>query len=87
MVIPVEEPARIDGIAWAPDSRSIAVLVQGERYGKGPFDLLSALTGHPAPYTSYSVRVYAMDSTLVLSVPNVVKNIAYGWGSIEWDRE
>jgi hypothetical protein len=87
MVIPVEEPARIDGIAWAPDSKLIAVLVQGERYGKGPFDLLSALTGHPVPYTNYSVRVYAMDSTMVLSVPNVVKNLAYGRGALEWARE
>jgi len=84
MVIPLVGRERIYGLAWAPDSKAIAVLVQDERYGKGPLDLLSGFAGHPVPYANYGVKVYAMDSRLVLSVPNMIKNLSYGWGSIQW---
>jgi hypothetical protein len=87
MVIPVMATTQVRGIAWAPDSKAIAALIGDEKYGKRPGDILSAFLGHPVPYANYSVRVYALDSTLVLSVPNIVNNLAYAWGSIQWTSE
>jgi hypothetical protein len=42
----------IRGIAWSPNSRSLAVLSTSERLGKAPIELLSALSGHPVPHNT-----------------------------------
>jgi len=40
----------IRGFAWAPNSRSIAVLNTANHIGLSPLELLSALSGHPVPH-------------------------------------
>lgn len=40
----------IRGFAWAPNSRSIAILNVSSYFGKMPMELLAALSGHPVPH-------------------------------------
>lgn len=48
----------IDGLAWSPDSKWVAVLKYSYRpAGYRPIDLLGYLTGHPVPYMSYYIEV------------------------------
>jgi len=51
----------IRGFAWAPDSKSIAVLNESEHYGKGPLELLSGLSGHPVPHNTVFVELFVTD--------------------------
>jgi hypothetical protein len=46
------------GFAWAPDSKSVAVLNESEHHGKAPLELLSGLSGHPVPYNTVFVELF-----------------------------
>lgn len=47
----------IEGFAWAPDGRSVAILSQSEHYGKDPVGVLAGLSGHPIPHSSVFLDV------------------------------
>jgi len=47
----------IEGFAWAPDGRSVAILSQSEHYGKDPLGILAGLSGHPIPHSSVFLDV------------------------------
>lgn len=47
----------IEGFAWAPDGRSVAILSQSEHYGKDPLGVLAGLSGHPIPHSSVFLDV------------------------------
>lgn len=49
------------GFAWAPDSKSVAVLNESEHYGKSPLELLSGLSGHPVPHNTVFVELFVTD--------------------------
>lgn len=49
------------GFAWAPDSKSIAVLNESEHYGKRPLELLSGLSGHPVPHNTVFVELFVVE--------------------------
>jgi hypothetical protein len=51
----------IRGFAWAPDSKSVAVLNENEYYGKNPLELLSGLSGHPVPHNTVFVELFITD--------------------------
>ncbi len=52
----------VTGFAWAPDSRSVAILNQSEHYGKDPIGLLAGLSGHPIPHGSVFLNVIDVES-------------------------
>jgi hypothetical protein len=80
----LDEGSWIKAIDWSPDSSAIAVLVEKERYGKCPLEILSAFSGHPVPYESFGLRVYSLKSSAQLSVPSIVKEIPYGSALVRW---
>ncbi len=47
----------IQGFAWAPDGRSVAILSESEHYGKDPLGVLAGLSGHPIPHSSVFLDV------------------------------
>jgi hypothetical protein len=51
----------IGGFAWAPDSKSIAVLNESEHYGKNPLELFLGLSGHPVPHNTVFVELFITD--------------------------
>jgi hypothetical protein len=51
----------IRGFAWAPDSKSVAVLNESENYGKNPLEILSGLSGHPVPHNNVFVELFVTD--------------------------
>jgi hypothetical protein len=51
----------IRGFAWAPDSKSVAVLNESEHYGKAPLELLWGLSGHPVPHNTVFVELFQVD--------------------------
>jgi hypothetical protein len=56
------EDRRIDGIFWAPDSRSLAIVSTTERTAFGPLHLLAAAAGHRTPLTTFYVDAYDLQS-------------------------
>jgi hypothetical protein len=46
------DPGRrlIRGFAWAPNSKSVAILNTSSRFGMGPLELLAAFSGHRVPH-------------------------------------
>ena len=53
----------IRGFAWAPNSRSVAVLNVSSYYGKTPLELLSGLSGHPVPHDTVLLDVLDVRSS------------------------
>jgi hypothetical protein len=53
---------RIEGFVWSPNSRSIALLISSERYGKGPLERLWALAGHPVPHNTVYLDLNDVES-------------------------
>jgi hypothetical protein len=51
----------ICGFAWAPDSKSVAVLNESEHYGKNPLELFWGLSGHPIPHNTVFVELFVTD--------------------------
>jgi hypothetical protein len=43
----------ISGFYWSPNSRSLAILNCSERHGRGVFDLVWSLAGHPVRYHTF----------------------------------
>lgn len=52
-----EEWRGISGFVWVPNSRSVAFLNVSSHYGKGPLELISALSGHPVPHDTVFLDV------------------------------
>jgi hypothetical protein len=57
---PLEQGWWVSGLAWSANSRSIAVLLEKERFDLGPLGLLSAASGHPIPLNTFKVDLYSM---------------------------
>ncbi len=49
------DSAFVEGIAWSPDSRYLALLTAQEHWGVSPLELLTAVAGHPVPHNSYRI--------------------------------
>lgn len=80
----LEEGLRVTAIDWSPDSSTVAIVAEEEKYGKGPGDIFSAFFGHPVPYKSFGLRVYSLNSSAQLSIPTIVKNIPYAQADVHW---
>jgi len=48
---------KIDGFAWAPNSRSVAILNKSSEIGKNPADLPALAAGHPVPHDTIFLDV------------------------------
>ncbi len=81
-----EQGWRVSGLAWSADSRSIAVLLEKERFDLGPLGLLSAASGHPIPLNTFKVDLYSMQSTGQLRLPVLRKDSPYGLANIDWNQ-
>ena len=47
----------VQGFAWAPNSKSFAVLNHSEYYGKKPLELLAGASGHPVPHDTEFIDI------------------------------
>jgi hypothetical protein len=52
----------IEGLAWSPNSQSIAVLNHAEHYGKSPLAMLEGLSGHPIPHNTEYIEIIDLNS-------------------------
>ena len=72
----------IRGLAWSPDSKSVAVLNESEHYSKSPVGVISGLAGHPIPHSSVfldivdvrtgSVAEYLLRADVVYAYPRIL---------------
>jgi len=70
------ESAFVEGIAWSPDSRYLALLTAQEHWGVSPLELLTAVAGHPVPHNSYRIEVYSRSGELVGATPFITGFVA-----------
>jgi hypothetical protein len=73
----------IEGIAWSPDSKWLAVLRNEFRHGRGPLDQIIAAFGHPVPYMSYYLEVVDLSGKVVAST-KLVSDLRASWGEVVW---
>lgn len=71
----------IRGFAWAPNSRSVAILNLSEYYGKGPLESLSAAAGHPIPHDTVLLDVLDVGTGKVTEYV-VRRNVVYAFTRI-----
>ncbi len=58
---PTKSRDSFQGFAWSPDSKNVATLNLDEYYGKGPLEILSAMSGHPVPHNTVYLEVFEVD--------------------------
>jgi hypothetical protein len=74
----------IDGFAWSPNSRSVALANYSEHYGKGVFDRFWAKAGHPVPYHTIYVDIIDVEHQ-VSAEYQIRKDVVTGSARIlEW---
>jgi hypothetical protein len=76
----------VRGIAWSPDSRAVAVLEDSERKGYGPFELASALSGHPVPYSSIGFAAVSISENEGTGLPYIAREFRSAWSYIRWQH-
>lgn len=79
----------VDGFAWSPSSRAIALLNHSSRASVwlGPWDLLGGVTGHPLARNTYYLLVVALEPPE--SVEYVIRtDVREGYGAsiLDWSR-
>ena len=79
----------VDGFAWSPGSRAIALLNHSSRASVwwGPWDLFGGLTGHPVAHNTYYLLVVALEPPE--SVEYVIRtHVREGYGAsiLDWSR-
>jgi hypothetical protein len=74
----------IDGFAWSPDSSWIAVLKSRDRFKWWrPVDFLSALAGHPIPYSEFQLDVVDLECNVIASA-RLVRDLPSASGDVVW---
>jgi hypothetical protein len=77
---------RINSVAWADDSKSIALLTSSVQTGLAPHELFFACAGHPVGHSTYYIDVIKID-TGESKEYSVVENIIGGWGQVFWGKK
>jgi hypothetical protein len=72
---------RIQGFAWAPNSRSVAVLNDSSYIGMRPLEMLEALSGHPVSHCTVYLDIIEADTGNVTEYP-VAGNVTNSWERI-----
>jgi hypothetical protein len=73
----------LDGLAWSPDSKLIAVLKHSSRTGYGPADLIALMSGHGVPYMTYYLDVIDLSGNLVAHT-KLSSEVRASWGWVVW---
>lgn len=71
---------RIRDIAWI-DDKAVCLLTSSTETSMRPWDILSTLSGHPPPYESFFLEIYAVDGDKVFETP-IFQRLKYGDGHI-----
>lgn len=78
---------KVISLAWAPDSKSFAVLYEQdvtENVFKVPVDWLAALVGHPIGYWTFYLTVYRPDGVELCS-KQIEKKLPNAMSYIDWE--
>jgi dipeptidyl aminopeptidase/acylaminoacyl peptidase len=71
----------IQGFAWAPNSRSVAVLNDSSYIGLSPLEILEALSGHPVSHCTVYLDIIEANTGNVTAYP-VAGNVTNSWERI-----
>lgn len=73
----------VECLSWSPDSSYIGLITFKSRLGKWPWELLSALAGHPVYYKNFSVEIYDKEGNL-LDLKEIEGSYKFGIARIVW---
>lgn len=77
------KPAWVEDMAWSPTGYFLALLVETERYERGPLGSFWRVMGHPVPHDRFYLDVRTVRGDVVLRVP-VGASGKYGEGEVTW---
>jgi hypothetical protein len=74
----------VRGLAWSPNSDSVAVLLEKDRLDLGPIGLVSASAGHLIQFSTFKVSWLSVQSGREVELPVVKRDSVSGWARIDW---
>lgn len=79
-----KEGQQLHGIAWSPNSNSVAMLTSSKINGNGPLELFWAFAGHPVPHMAMHIEIVGADGKSWAEYL-VRDDVRYGMGRIiDW---
>lgn len=83
----VGKQSSVEAVAWSPDSAYFAILWRAPSGTviRSPMDILSAMSGHPVPYSDFWIEIVGVREGSLGRV-EIASKVGGSWGTLVWTQ-